>query len=51
MIQTKIKIQELKDRVTAIDCLQEAGQDNDAVDLLIKLANDILEQVRPPAHG
>jgi hypothetical protein len=42
MITRKIRIQEIKDRITAIDCLQEAGQDKDAVDLLRKLAKDIL---------
>ena len=46
MFKKTIKIQEIKDRVTAIDHLQEAGQDEDAVQLLIKLANDILAEAK-----
>ena len=46
MFTKKIKISEIKDRVNAIDLLQESGQDDDAVQLLIKLANDILAEVK-----
>jgi len=42
MFQKKIKIQELKDRITAIECLQESGQDDDAEMLLKKLGEDII---------
>jgi hypothetical protein len=43
MIQKKIKIQEIKDRINAVESLQEAGQDDDAIMLLKKLAGDILD--------
>jgi hypothetical protein len=52
MFTRKIKIEEIRNRLNAIDNLQEASQDDDAIDLLRKLANDILIEVgQPPKEG
>jgi hypothetical protein len=49
MFTRKIKIEEIRNRLIAIDHLQEASQDDDAIDLLRKLANDILFEVGQPS--
>lgn len=52
MFTKKIKVEEIRNRLNAIDHLQEASQDDDAVCLLRKLANDILDEVgQPPKEG
>jgi hypothetical protein len=46
MIEQKIRIQELRDTVDAIDHLQEAGLNDKAKDVLIKMAEKIMESLK-----
>jgi hypothetical protein len=45
MLETKIRVQLLRDTINAVDSLQEADLVDEARQVLIKLANSILAEV------
>lgn len=51
MLETKINFQQVTDRVTAAQKMQEAHEDETSKSIMLKLADDIIAKLRPKTGG